>query len=144
MFRYWLTRASYKRREYAGKGYTDLVETLQANDAAVRLLRRDEARPSLAAQLRAYRGLTRPEDRVRRGLYLLRALYTRRKVAFREGDTPREMLARMDADPAALRAFGAAYERARYAGVSPTQAEGEQAAALVERVAAGTRTGARE
>ena len=135
MFRYWLTRAAHPRQKYAGKGYVDLVEALDANDVAENLSPRGKKAETTAGLLRDYRGLTRPEERVRRGLYLLRWLYSQREVTFPAGDTPREMLARMDADPAALRSFGAAYERVRYAGEAPTQDEAEQAAALVYRTA---------
>lgn len=130
-------------RQRKSQYYTEQVEDASQEDLRVFRRRNVPRGDPLAAQLVAFRVLRDPTARVRRALALLREIYTQRSVPFQAGDTPRELVARMDADAAALSRFAGLYEKVRYGGYTPSAEQADAAAALVFTVAQKVRQGGR-
>lgn len=115
--------------------YHDLVEEIDEDEARRLFASQQKQQRKTREILREYDRLTDPTQRVRRALYVLRALFHAHSVEFLDGDTPRQMTARMDPDSQPLAAYAGVYERVRYDDAAPTPVEAEQASALVHATA---------
>ncbi len=115
--------------------YHDLVEEIDEDEARRLFASQQKQQRKVREILREYDRLTDPTQRVRRALYVLRALFSAHSVEFLDGDTPRQMTARMDPDSQDLAGYAGVYERVRYDDEAPSAGEAEQAAALVHATA---------